>query len=557
MQHHKILILDFGSQVTQLIARRVREAHVYCEVHPCDVTDQWVRDFAADGQLKGIILSGSHASLWEDETLRAPRVVFELGLPVLGICFGMYAIAEALGGKVEGGHGREFGHAQVRARGHTRLLEGIADATSPEGHGLLNVWMSHGDNVIEMPPGFKLMASTDSCPIAGMADETRGFYAVQFHPEVTHTAQGQAILNRFVLDICAARPDWVMGDYIAEAVQKIRQQVGDEEVILGLSGGVDSSVAAALIHRAIGNQLTCVFVDHGLLRLNEGAMVMQMFEGKLHAKVVRVNAEALFLGELKGVSEPEAKRKIIGRLFVDVFKAEAEKLRTNKAIVPEFINSVATKTGVTDKNSNGAKWLAQGTIYPDVIESGAAKSKKAVTIKSHHNVGGLPEQLGLKLLEPLRELFKDEVRELGVALGLPPDMVYRHPFPGPGLGVRILGEVKKEYAELLRRADAIFIEELRNFTDPATGKSWYDLTSQAFTVFLPVKSVGVMGDGRTYDYVVALRAVQTSDFMTADWAELPYALLKKVSSRIINEVRGINRVTYDVSSKPPATIEWE
>ncbi|WP_372825506.1 glutamine-hydrolyzing GMP synthase [Polaromonas sp.] len=539
MQHQKILILDFGSQVTQLIARRIREAHVFCEVHPCDVTDDWVREYASDGMLKGVILSGSHASLWEDETLRAPQAVFELGIPVLGICFGMYAIAEALGGKVEGGHKREFGYAEVRARGHTKLFDGIQDYTTPEGHGMLHVWMSHGDNVTEMPPGFKLMASTDSCPIAGMADEERKYYAVQFHPEVTHTTQGKAIFERFVLDICGARPDWVMGDYIVEAVEKIRQQVGDEEVILGLSGGVDSSVAAALIHRAIGDQLTCVFVDHGLLRLNEGDMVMDMFVGKLHAKVIRVDAAAQFLGHLAGVSEPETKRKIIGREFVEVFKAEAASLKAGGA------------------NVKGAKWLAQGTIYPDVIESGGAKSKKAVVIKSHHNVGGLPEQLGLKLLEPLRELFKDEVRELGVALGLPHDMVYRHPFPGPGLGVRILGEVKKEYADLLRQADAIFIEELRNFKDAESGKSWYDLTSQAFVVFLPVKSVGVMGDGRTYDYVVALRAVQTSDFMTADWAELPYALLKKVSGRIINEVRGINRVTYDVSSKPPATIEWE
>ena len=540
MPHQKILILDFGSQVTQLIARRVREAHVFCEVHPCDVTDDWVRDYARDGNLKGVILSGSHASLWEDETLRVPQAVFELGIPVLGICFGMYAIAAALGGKVEGGHKREFGHAEVRARGHTKLLDGIQDYVTPEGHGMLHVWMSHGDNVTEMPPGFKLMASTESCPIAGMADEERHYYALQFHPEVTHTTQGKAMLERFVLSICGARPDWVMGDYVSEAVEKIRQQVGDEEVILGLSGGVDSSVAAALIHRAIGAQLTCVFVDHGLLRLNEGDMVMDMFVGKLHTRVIRVDAADQFLGHLAGVSDPEAKRKIIGREFVEVFKAEAARLKAGP-----------------DGAYKGARWLAQGTIYPDVIESGGAKSKKAVSIKSHHNVGGLPEQLGLKLLEPLRELFKDEVRELGVALGLPHDMVYRHPFPGPGLGVRILGEVKREYADLLRRADAIFIEELHNFRDDGTGKSWYELTSQAFTVFLPVKSVGVMGDGRTYEYVVALRAVQTSDFMTADWAELPYALLKKVSSRIINEVRGINRVTYDVSSKPPATIEWE
>ena len=538
MQHDKILILDFGSQVTQLIARRVREAHVYCEVHPCDVSSDWVREFAADGKLKGIILSGSHASVYEVDD-RAPDAVFELGIPVLGICYGMQTMATQLGGKVEGSDSREFGYAEVRAHGHTKLLEGIEDFVTAEGHGMLKVWMSHGDKVTQLPEGFKVMASTPSCPIAGMADEARRYYAVQFHPEVTHTVQGQAMLNRFVLDICGTQADWIMGDYIEEAVQKIREQVGDEEVILGLSGGVDSSVAAALIHRAIGDQLTCVFVDHGLLRLNEGDMVMDMFEGKLHAKVIRVDASELFLGKLAGVSEPEAKRKIIGGLFVDVFKSEAAKLKAATA------------------GSKGATFLAQGTIYPDVIESGGAKSKKAVTIKSHHNVGGLPEQLGLKLLEPLRDLFKDEVRELGVALGLPRGMVYRHPFPGPGLGVRILGEVKKEYADLLRRADAIFIEELNNWIDEKTGKSWYDLTSQAFTVFLPVKSVGVMGDGRTYDYVVALRAVVTSDFMTADWAELPYGLLKKVSGRIINEVRGINRVTYDVSTKPPATIEWE
>ena len=546
MPHQKILILDFGSQVTQLIARRVREAHVFCEVHPCDVSSDWVREYAQDGNLKGVILSGSHASVYEVDD-KAPDAVFELGVPVLGICYGMQTMAQQLGGKVEAGTTREFGYAEVRAHGHTELLKGIEDFATAEGHGMLKVWMSHGDKVTQMPEGFKVMASTPACAIAGMADEARRFYAVQFHPEVTHTVQGQALLNRFVLDICQARQDWVMGDYIEEAVAKIREQVGDEEVILGLSGGVDSSVAAALIHRAIGDQLTCVFVDHGLLRLNEGDMVMEMFAGKLHAKVIRVDASDLFLGKLAGVSEPEAKRKIIGGLFVDVFKEQAAKLKAGDGGHKGEDGSRAVK---------GATFLAQGTIYPDVIESGGAKSKKAVTIKSHHNVGGLPEQLGLKLLEPLRELFKDEVRELGVALGLPREMVYRHPFPGPGLGVRILGEVKKEYADLLRRADAIFIEELRNFTDES-GKTWYDLTSQAFTVFLPVKSVGVMGDGRTYDYVVALRAVQTSDFMTADWAELPYALLKKVSGRIINEVRGINRVTYDVSSKPPATIEWE
>ncbi len=526
--HDKILILDFGSQVTQLIARRVREAHVYCEIHPNDVSAAFIREFAP----KGIILSGSHASTYEEHDLRAPQAVWDLGVPVLGICYGMFTMAVQLGGKVEASTHREFGYAEVRAHGHTRLLAGIEDFSTTEGHGMLKVWMSHGDKVTALPPGFKLMASTSSCPIAGMADEARGYYGVQFHPEVTHTVQGRELLNRFVLDIAGAKPDWVMGNYIDEAVARIRDQVGSEEVILGLSGGVDSSVAAALIHRAIGDQLTCVFVDHGLLRLDEGRMVMEMFAGQLHAKVIHVDAADQFLGHLAGVTDPEAKRKIIGREFVEVFQAEAKKCQQ-------------------------AKWLAQGTIYPDVVESGGAKTKKATSIKSHHNVGGLPETLGLKLLEPLRELFKDEVRELGVALGLPHGMVYRHPFPGPGLGVRILGEVKKSYADLLRRADAIFIEELRNATDDASGKSWYDLTSQAFAVFLPVKSVGVMGDGRTYDYVVALRAVQTSDFMTADWAELPYGLLKRVSSRIINEVRGINRVTYDVSSKPPATIEWE
>ena len=526
--HDKILILDFGSQVTQLIARRVREAHVYCEIHPNDVSDDFIRQFKP----KGIILSGSHASTYEDQDLRAPQAVWEAGVPVLGICYGMFTMTVQLGGEVEASSHREFGYAEVRARGHTRIFDGIEDFRTPEGHGMLKVWMSHGDKVTQLPQGFKLMASTPSCPIAGMADESRGYYAVQFHPEVTHTVQGREILGRFVLDICGAKPDWVMGDYITEAVARIREQVGSEEVILGLSGGVDSSVAAALIHRAIGDQLTCVFVDHGLLRMNEAQLVMEMFAGRLHAKVVHVDASAEFLGALAGVQDPEQKRKIIGREFVEVFQREAKKL----------VN---------------ARWLAQGTIYPDVIESGGAKTKKAITIKSHHNVGGLPETLGLKLLEPLRELFKDEVRELGVALGLPPDMVHRHPFPGPGMGVRILGEVRREYAELLRRADAIFIEELRNTRDDATDKTWYELTSQAFAVFLPVKSVGVMGDGRTYDYVVALRAVQTSDFMTADWAELPYALLKRVSSRIINEVRGINRVTYDISSKPPATIEWE
>ncbi|HEY0295365.1 MAG TPA: glutamine-hydrolyzing GMP synthase [Bordetella sp.] len=529
--HQRILILDYGSQVTQLIARRVREAGVYSEIHPGDVKDDFIRDQAKLG-LKGVILSGSHASAYDEASMRVPQAVFELGLPVLGICYGMQAMAHQLGGKVTYHDHREFGYAEVRAHGHTKLLEGLQDFATPEGHGMLKVWMSHGDSVDEMPPGFKLMASTPSCPIAGMADESRNFYAVQFHPEVTHTVQGKALLTRFVRDICEAAGDWNMPDYVSEAVARIREQVGKDEVILGLSGGVDSSVAAALIHKAIGDQLTCVFVDHGLLRLDEGKQVMDTFAKNMGVKVIHVDATAQFMGKLAGVADPEAKRKIIGREFIEVFSAEKAKLKS-------------------------AKWLAQGTIYPDVVESAGTKTGKAAAIKSHHNVGGLPDDLDFKLLEPLRELFKDEVRELGVNLGLPPEMVYRHPFPGPGLGVRILGEVKREFAELLRRADAIFIEELRAVIDPETGKSWYDLTSQAFAVFLPVKSVGVMGDGRTYEYVVALRAVQTFDFMTADWAPLPHALLARVSSRIINEVRGINRVVYDVSSKPPATIEWE
>ena len=523
--HDRILILDFGSQVTQLIARRVREAKVYCEIHPNDVSDEFVRSFGA----KGVILSGSHASTYEAHELRAPKAVFELGVPVLGICYGMFTMAVQLGGEVEGSDKREFGFAEVRARGHTRLLEGIQDKANAEGHGLLEVWMSHGDKVTAMPPGFKLMASTGNCPIAGMANEERGFYGVQFHPEVTHTKKGAKLLQRFVHDICGCAEDWHMPDYVAEAVARIREQVGAEEVILGLSGGVDSSVAAALIHRAIGEQLTCVFVDHGLLRLGEGRQVMDTFAEHMHLKVIHVDASDEFFGALKGVADPEQKRRIIGKHFVDVFQRESAK-------IPK------------------AKWLAQGTIYPDVIESAGARSgatgKKATTIKSHHNVGGLPETLRLKLLEPLRELFKDEVRELGLALGLPREMVFRHPFPGPGLGVRILGEVKRESADLLRRADAIFIEELRS-------SGWYDKTAQAFAVFLPVRSVGVMGDGRTYENVVALRAVQTTDFMTAHWAELPHELLARVSSRIINEVRGLNRVVYDISSKPPATIEWE
>ena len=516
MTQDKILILDFGSQVTQLIARRVREAHVYCELHPYDMPLGDIKAFNP----KGIILSGGPNSVY-DSDYQADTGLFDLGVPVLGICYGMQFMAHHLGGEVQAGNQREFGYAQV----HTEdgdLTRGIEDAPHT-----LDVWMSHGDKVFRLPENFRITGHTPSCPVAIMENSAKRFYGIQFHPEVTHTKQGRALLNRFVLDICGANPSWTMPNYIDEAVAKIRAQVGGDEVILGLSG----SVAAALIHRAIGDQLTCVFVDHGLLRLDEGKNVMQMFAQNLGVKVVHVDASEQFMAKLAGVTDPEQKRKIIGAEFIEVFDAEEKKLTQ-------------------------AKWLAQGTIYPDVIESAGAKTKKAHAIKSHHNVGGLPENMKLKLLEPLRDLFKDEVRELGVALGLPREMVYRHPFPGPGLGVRILGEVKREYADLLRQADAIFIEELRNTTDE-NGVSWYDLTSQAFAVFLPVKSVGVMGDGRTYDYVVALRAVITSDFMTAHWAELPYALLGRVSNRIINEVRGINRVVYDVSGKPPATIEWE
>jgi GMP synthase (glutamine-hydrolysing) len=519
--HQKILILDFGAQYSQLIARRVRECGVYCELHAFDVGNEFVRNFGA----RGIILSGGPASVTEAETPRAPDLVFELGVPVLGICYGMQTMAAQLGGAVETGKVREFGYAEVRARGHSQLLRDIQDRSNSEGHGLLDVWMSHGDKVTALPPGFKVIANNAATPIAGMADEARKFYGVQFHPEVTHTTQGKAILARFVHEVCGLGSDWNMPDYLDEAIDRIRSEVGAEEIILGLSGGVDSTVAAALIQRAVGDQLTCVFVDTGLLRLNEADQVMDAFAKHLGVKVFHVDASEQFLAKLAGVVDPEHKRKIIGAEFVDVFQREAAKLPN-------------------------AKWLAQGTIYPDIIESAGAKTKKAHTIKSHHNVGGLPETLHLKLLEPLRELFKDEVRELGLALGLPREMVFRHPFPGPGLGVRILGEVSQPHADLLRRADAIFIDELR-----ASG--WYDKVAQAFAVFLPVRSVGVMGDGRTYEHVVALRAVGTSDFMTAHWAELPYSLLAKVSNRIINEVRGINRVVYDISGKPPATIEWE
>jgi GMP synthase (glutamine-hydrolysing) len=521
----KILILDFGAQYTQLIARRVRELHVYCEIHPFDVDAAFIGDFAP----AGIILSGGPESVIEGDTPRVPDAVWTAGVPVLGICYGMQAMAAQLGGAVENGLVREFGYAEVRAHGHGRLLEGIQDRRNAEGHGLLDVWMSHGDKVTAVPPGFSIMASNSATPIAAMMDESRRFYGVQFHPEVTHTRQGRPLLARFVRDICGCPGDWTMPGYAETAIARIRAQVGSDGVILGLSGGVDSSVAAALIHRAIGDQLTCIFVDTGLLRLNEAEQVMATFARHHGVKVDLVDASEKFLGALAGITDPEEKRKIIGREFVHVFQAEAARLNAP---------------------GGGAQWLAQGTIYPDVIESAGAKTRKAHTIKSHHNVGGLPETLHLKLLEPLRELFKDEVRELGVALGLPRELVFRHPFPGPGLGVRIIGAITRERADLLRRADAIFIEELRR-------AGWYDQVAQAFAVFLPVRSVGVMGDGRTYENAVALRAVQTTDFMTAHWAPLPYELLATVSTRITNEVRGINRVVYDISGKPPATIEWE
>jgi GMP synthase (glutamine-hydrolysing) len=521
---HRILILDFGSQYTQLIARRVREAGVYCEIHAYDMAEQALYDF----QPKGIILSGSPESVNDSDIhFRAPECLFTLGVPILGICYGMHTLALQLGGKVEAANWREFGYAQVRARGHSALLRNIEDHLSAEGYGLLDVWMSHGDQVSALPPGFKLIASTDNAPIAGMADESRHFYGLQFHPEVTHTLQGARILERFVHEICACEALWTPAHIIEDSIQRIRAEVGDNPVLLALSGGVDSSVVAALLHRAIGEQLTCVFVDNGLLRLHEADQVMATFAQHLGVRVIQVNAEARFLNALKGISDPEQKRKIIGNLFIEVFEEEAAKL-----------------------NIKADGFLAQGTIYPDVIESAGTKSGKAHVIKSHHNVGGLPDKMQLKLIEPLRELFKDEVRKIGIELGLPHEMVYRHPFPGPGLGVRILGEVHKQYADILRQADAIFMEELHK-------QGWYDKVSQAFAVFLPVKSVGVMGDARHYDYVIALRAVETVDFMTARWARLPYELLETLSSRIINEVAGISRVSYDISGKPPATIEWE
>ncbi len=518
----RILILDFGSQYTQLIARRVREIGVYCEIRAYDISEADIREFNP----LGIILAGGPESVTALHSPRAPQCVFEMGLPVFGICYGMQTMAEQLGGKVEGSNVREFGYAQVKLHGNTELLRDIRDHIDhADGSSLIDVWMSHGDKVIHMPQGFELMASTPSCAIAAMSLESKHFYGVQFHPEVTHTLQGKRILEHFILNICGCEALWTPANIIEDAIRTVRKQVGSSKVLLGLSGGVDSSVVAALLHRAIGDQLTCVFVDNGLLRKNEGDQVMDMFARNMGVKVIRADAEKNFLGKLVGVSDPEKKRKIIGNTFIEVFDVEATKLKD-------------------------VKFLAQGTIYPDVIESAAAKTGKAHVIKSHHNVGGLPDDMQFELVEPLRELFKDEVRKIGLELGLPYDMVYRHPFPGPGLGVRILGEVKKEYADILREADAIFIEELHN-------ADWYHKTSQAFAVFLPVKSVGVVGDGRRYEWVIALRAVETIDFMTARWAHLPYELLEKVSNRIINEISGVSRVTYDVSSKPPATIEWE
>ena len=517
----RIVILDFGSQYTQLIARRVREANVYSEIRAFDIDPERLRALAP----KGVILSGSPESVNEPAGYRAPDEVFELGVPVLGICYGMQSMAAQLGGEVETSDHREFGYAQVRARGHSQLLAGIEDQVNAEGHGLLDVWMSHGDRVSSLPPGFKLIASTGSAPVAGIADEERGFYAVQFHPEVTHTRQGARILQRFVHDICGCASSWTPAAIIDDSIERVRREVGGERVLLALSGGVDSSVVAALLQRAIGDRLTCIFVDNGLLRLDEGDQVMAAFAGHLGVNVLRVDAEDRFLSVLAGVSDPEEKRKHIGRTFIEIFEEEAAKL-------------------------DGIRWLAQGTIYPDVIESAGAATGKAHVIKSHHNVGGLPERMNMRLVEPLRELFKDEVRTIGIALGLPHELVYRHPFPGPGLGVRILGEVKKEYADVLRSADAIFIEELR-----AAGL--YDAVSQAFAVYLPVRSVGVTGDQRRYEHVIAVRAVETVDFMTARWAHLPHEFLDRVSGRIINELSGISRVVYDVSGKPPATIEWE
>ena len=521
IHRHRILILDFGSQYTQLIARRVREIGVYCEIYAWDVTDADIRSFNPSG----IILSGGPESVTAADSPRAPQVVFELDLPILGICYGMQTMAAQMGGAVQGSDTSEFGYAEIQSVSEDRLFSGIADRTDEQGRSVLDVWMSHGDKVTRLPEGFVRTAETDSCPIAAMAHSEKPWFGIQFHPEVTHTSLGREIMERFVIELCGCEALWTPANIVEDAIQTVRAKVGSDKVLLGLSGGVDSSVVAALLHKAIGDQLTCVFVDNGLLRLNEGDQVMEMFASNMGVKVIRADAQERFLSRLAGVSEPEAKRKIIGNTFIDVFDEEAAKLTE-------------------------VKWLAQGTIYPDVIESAGSKTGKAHVIKSHHNVGGLPEDMALELVEPLRELFKDEVRQIGLELGLPESMVFRHPFPGPGLGVRILGEVKHEYAELLRRADDIFISELRK-------AGWYDKTSQAFAVFLPVKSVGVVGDGRRYEWVIALRAVQTIDFMTAKWAHLPYELLETVSNRIINEISGISRVAYDISGKPPATIEWE
>jgi GMP synthase (glutamine-hydrolysing) len=517
----RILILDFGSQYTQLIARRVREIGVYCEIRAFDVSEEDIKAFNP----KGIILAGGPESVTQLESPRAPACVFELGLPLLGICYGMQTMAEQMGGKVQASDIHEFGYAQIKEEGSSALLKDIKDHVDDDGASLLDVWMSHGDKVTEMPTGFELMASTESCPIAGMYHAEKQFFGIQFHPEVTHTLQGTRIFEHFISVICKCEALWTPANIVEDAIKTVKAQVGTDKVLLGLSGGVDSSVVAALLHKAIGDQLTCVFVDNGLLRKDEGNQVMDMFAKNMGVKVIRADAADIFLNNLKGEADPEKKRKIIGNTFIDIFDQEASKIQN-------------------------VKWLAQGTIYPDVIESAASKTGKAHVIKSHHNVGGLPDDMQFELVEPLRELFKDEVRKIGLELGLPYDMVYRHPFPGPGLGVRILGEVKKEYADILREADAIFLEELHK-------ADWYHKTSQAFVVFLPVKSVGVVGDARRYEYVVALRAVETIDFMTARWAHLPYELLETVSNRIINEISGISRVSYDVSSKPPATIEWE
>jgi len=517
----KILILDFGSQYTQLIARRVREVGVYSEIRAWDVSEEDIRAFNP----RGIILSGGPESVAAEESPRAPACVFELGVPVLGICYGMQTMAEQFGGKVAGSATSEFGYAQIRRVTQGGVLHDISDHIDHEGRALLDVWMSHGDKVVELPDDFELIAETESCPIAGMAHKSKPFYGIQFHPEVTHTLQGERIFQHFALELCGCEVLWTPANIVEDAIEQVKATVGGDKVLLGLSGGVDSSVVAALLHRAIGDQLTCVFVDNGLLRKDEGEQVMEMFAKNMGVKVIRSNSADLFLDRLQGVADPEAKRKVIGNTFIDVFDEEAARLTE-------------------------VKWLAQGTIYPDVIESAGANTGKAHVIKSHHNVGGLPEDMSFELVEPLRELFKDEVRKVGLELGLPYDMVYRHPFPGPGLGVRILGEVKREYADLLREADAIFMEELH-------AEDWYHKTSQAFAVFLPVKSVGVVGDARRYEYVIALRAVETVDFMTARWAHLPYELLERISNRIINEISGVSRVTYDVSSKPPATIEWE